>query len=196
MVDLGLTQVIVYRLNRWYRRRAKPHGAVDHFNRGTRMGYRAASRLVPCLCSLMLLIAAGLLYFVPNTLTEMPSLEVLALKFGWVGVVVVAFLTPFEVFREYVVITDDGLLKSNLFGRQTRMAWKDIVTFRLNVNDNKVVFTAGKKAKLTVSLAYDGWQDFLETAARQMDPALYAQFYLMFANLDVKRPVLKSIGKP
>jgi hypothetical protein len=192
MVDVGLTQLIVRQLNRWQRKRAKPHGTRDHFYRGTRMSYTTASRVLPCIFSAMLLAFASVLYFGPNFMEDKPRLEVLALKIGWLGVVVVALLTPLQVFREYVVITDEGLLKSNLFGRKTRMSWSGIYTFRINPDDNKVTFLNDANAKFTMSLAYDGWQDFLEMAARRMNQQLYAQFQPMFMNIDTKRPKLHS----
>ena len=195
MVDPGATQAIVRQLNRSYRKRAKPHGTVDHYHRGIRMGYTNVSRVFPCVCSVMLLAVACVLYFGPNFMADKPPLEVLALKIGWLGIVAAALLTPLQVFRECVVITDDGLIKSNLFGRETRMTWNDISTVRVNPDDNKVTFLDQEKHKLTVNLAYDGWQDFLETAARHMDRQLYWQFEFMFKNIDAKRPVLRSTKK-
>jgi hypothetical protein len=44
MVDVGLAQIIVKRLNCWYRSRSRPQGAVDHFYRGTRLNYNAVYR--------------------------------------------------------------------------------------------------------------------------------------------------------
>ena len=161
MVDVGLSQLIVQKLNRRYRRRAKPHGSVDHFHRGTCMSLTGAARIFPCCCSIMLLSVAVLLYFGPDFMSDKPHWEVLGIKIAWLGIVAVALLTPLEVFRECLIITDDGLLKINLFGRQTRMAWPDIASFQINPNDNKVIFLAGDKAKVKASLAYNGWQDFL-----------------------------------
>lgn len=195
MVDPGVSQAIVRALNRWYRKRAKPHGTMDHFYRGTRMSFTTVSRIVPCAFSIMLLSFACVLYFVPNFMADKPPLEVLALKIVWLGIVAVALLAPLQVFREYAIITDDGLLKSNLFGRQTRMAWTDISTFRINPDDNKVTFLNKERVKLTMSLAYDGWQDFLEVAARHLNQTLYWQFQFMVTNIDAKRPVLRSTKK-
>ena len=193
MVDVGLTQLIVKRLNRWQRKRAKPHGTTDLFHRGTRMTYTAASRIVPTIFSIFLLALACILYFGPNFMEDKPPWEILALKIGWLGIVAVALLAPLQVFREYVVITDDGLLKSDLFGRQTRMTWSDIVTFRINPDDNKVIFLNQDNRKLTTSLAYDGWQDFFEMAARHMNQPLYPQFQFMFRNIDIKpRPIIRG----
>jgi hypothetical protein len=192
MVDVGLAQVIVRQLNRWQRKRANPHGTTDHFHRGTRMSFTAASRIVPTIFSVFLLALACVLYFGPNFMADKPPLEVLALKIGWLAIVAVALLAPLQAFREYVIITNGGLLKSNLFGRQTRIVWNDIVTFRINPDDNKVVFLGNAKTKFTMSLAYDGWQDFLKIASRRMNQPLYLQFQLMFTNIDIKRPVLRS----
>jgi len=196
MVDVGLTQVIVKQLNRWQRKHVKPHGAVDHFHRGTRMSYTAISRVVPCIFSVLLLAFACILYFGPDFLTDRPRIEVLILKTGWLGIVAIALLTPLQVFREYVVITEDGLIKSNLFGRQSRIAWTDISTFRIASDTNKVTFETSSKTKFTMSLAYDGWQDFIATASRRMNQILFLQFQLMFPSTDTKQHVLPSAKRP
>jgi len=195
MVDPGAAQAIVKLLSRWYRKRAKPHGIIDHFHRGTRMSYTTVSRIVPCLFSMILLSVAFGLYFVPSFMKDEPPLTLLALKTGWVFIVAVALLAPLQVLRESTVITDDGLLKCGVFGGETRMAWTNICTFQINPDDNKVIFRNRAKAKLTMSLAYDGWQDFLEMAACRMNPPLHQQFSFMLANLDAKSPVLRSTKK-
>lgn len=195
MVDPGATQAIVRLLNRWYRKRAKPHGIVDHYHRGTRMTYTAVSRIVPCTFSVLLLAFACLLYFGPNFMDDKPPIEVLAVKIGWLGIVAVALLAPLQALREYVVINDDGLLRSNLFGRESRLAWDEIVFFRIDPDNNKVTLLTKSKTKFTMSLAYDGWQDFLEIASRHMDKTLYWQFQVMVTNVDTKNPILRSPKK-
>ena len=195
MVDPGVAQAIVRQLNRWYRKRAKSRGTVDYYHRGTRMNYTTVSRIVPCCFAILSLAVAAALFFIPDLMSDKPSLEVLAVKIGCLGIAAVALLAPLQMFRECAVISDDGLLKSNLFGRQTRMAWTDIFTFRINSDDNKVTFQNKEKAKLTMSLAYDGWQEFLELAARHMNRPLYRQFQFMLTNLDAKHPVFRSTKK-
>lgn len=195
MVDVALTQVIVKRLNRWQRKRAKPHGVTDHYHRGTRMAFTTVSRILPCTFSVLLLAFACVLYFGPNFMDDKPSVVVLALKTAWLGIVAVALLAPLQAFREYVVISDEGLLKSDLFGRQTRISWSDITWFRINPDDNKVSFLCTSKTKFTMSLAYDGWQDFLDVAAQHMNQSLYWQLHSMIKNIDAKAPVLRSTKK-
>ena len=196
MVDPGVAQAIVKQLNRWYRKRAKPHGTLDLYHRGTRMRYTAACRSVNAFESSFLLSVATVLYFVPSVTEGKSSMVVLLLKLGWGALVALAVFMILQVFREYVVINDDGLLKSDLFGRETRMAWKDIFTYRIKPDDNKVIFHTNTKSKLTMSLSYDGWQDFLEMAARHLNPTLYWQFNCTIANIDAKRPILRSTKKP
>src|SRR5690349_18111460 len=101
MVDPGVAQALVKQLNRWYRRRAKPHGIIDHFYRGTRMSYSTASRVIASLFSLFLLAIAGALFFVPDVLTGQSPLMILLLKCGWLGIVIVALLAPLQAFREF-----------------------------------------------------------------------------------------------
>jgi hypothetical protein len=196
MVDPGAAQALVKQLNRWYRKKATPRGTADHYHRGTRMSYTAASRAVVCLFSLLLLSVACVLYFAPNLMADKPSLVVLGLKIAWLGIVVVAFLAPVQAFREFVVINEEGVMKSDLFGRQTRFGWNEILSFRINPDDNKVIFrTADPKAKLKMSLAYDGWRDFLELAGRRLDPALNFQLVHALATLDAKRTISRSTKK-
>ena len=71
-VDVGAAQAIIKRLNQWYRRRARPHGAIDHYHRGTRMSYTAAYRGVVCLVSLFMLSIGGVLCFAPSILADKP----------------------------------------------------------------------------------------------------------------------------
>ena len=196
MVDPGAAQALVKQLNRWYRQRAKPHGTIDHFYRGTRMTYTAAYRSVMCLFSLIMLSVASILYFVPDITADKSPWVVFAIKIGWAGIVVVAILAPLQAFREFTVVNDEGLIKFNLFGREIRLGWKDIVTFQLKLDENGVIFKNSEKTKLTMNLAYDGWQDFRELAARHLNPVLYWQFAYALANVNAKSAVLRLPTKP
>ena len=195
MVDPGVAQALVKQLNRWYRQRAKPRGTIDHFHRGTRMSYTATCRVVACLFCLFLLLIACLLFFVPGIFADKSPWFVLGLKIGWAAIVVVAILAPLQALREFTVINDEGLIKFNLFGRETRLGWKEIFTYQLKPDDNKVIFRNNAKTKLTMSLACDGWQDFLETAAKHLDPALYWQFAYSLANVNTKQAISRPTKK-
>jgi hypothetical protein len=166
MFDPGAAQTVIKQLNRWYRKRAKPRGIIDHYYRGIRMTYTAVNRAVVSGFSLMMLSVAVLLYFVPSVTADKSLAMVLFLKIGWLGIVAVAILAPLQAFREFMVVTDDGLIKSNLLGRISRMEWKDIANYQIKPDDNKVIFKNHAKAKLTMSLSYDGWQDFQDMAVR------------------------------
>jgi len=195
MVDPGAAQALVKQLNRWYRKRAKPHGTVDHFYRGTRMSYTAAYRAVMSLFSIVMLSVASLLYFFPDIFADKSPWVILALKIGWVGIVMLSVLAPLRAFREFTVVNDDGLIKSNLFGREQRLGWREINSFRIKPDDNQVIFMNNAKARLTMSLAYDGWQDFREMAARHLGPVLYWQLDYALANVDAKRANLPTTRK-
>jgi len=196
MVDPGAAQALVKQLNLWYRKRAKPRGTIDHFYRGTRMSYTAAYRIVMSLFSIFMLSVASLLYFFPDIFADKSPWFILGIKIGWVGIVVVAILAPLQALREFTVVNDDGLIKSNLFGGETRLGWKEIFTFQIKPDDNKVIFKNNAKAKLTMSLSYDGWQDFQEMAVKHLNPVLYWQFTYARANVNAKgtisRPTKKS----
>lgn len=168
---------------------------MDHYHRGTRMSYTSVYRNMMCLFSLLLLSVAGVLYFVPSITADKSPLMVLGLKIAWLGIVAVAILAPLQAFREYTVVTDDGLIKSNLFGRETRLAWREISTYQIKPDANKMIFRTTTKAKLTMSLAYDGWQDFRELAARHLNPVLYWQFVSALVNVDAKRTISCSTKK-
>ncbi len=92
-------------------------------------------------------------------------------------------------FREFTVITDDELIKFNLLGREIRLAWCDIYSYQIKPDNHTVTFKTSGKAMLKLSLAYDGRQDLRETAARQMNPALYWQFTRVLANVDARRTI-------
>jgi hypothetical protein len=186
MIDPGAAQAIVKQLNRWYRKKAKPHGAMDHFYRGTRMNYTAAYRGVTSfMCSIILLIAT-IPFFAPDIFADKSPYIILLLKMGWCGIVLVAIYLPLHAFRDFTVINDEGLIGSNHLGRETRLGWKDIYTYQIKSDDNRVIFRTHGKAKLTMSLSCDGWQDFLEMAARHLNPALFWQLNTALANVDTK----------
>src|SRR5262245_59340182 len=105
MIDPGAAQAIVRQLNRWYRKRAKPRGAIDHFHRGIRMSYTASYRgVIGCMSSFLLAIAAAL-YFVPWVTEDKSPLVALLLKLGWSGIVAVALFMLMQAFRECAIIT-------------------------------------------------------------------------------------------
>lgn len=182
MVDVALTQAIVRRLNRWYRSRSRPHGTIDHTYRGVRLAYNSSYRLVVCLMSAFLLFPAGALYFWPAVFADKPRPFVIALKIGWAGLLVIVLLAPLQALREFLVVNDEGILKSNVLGTQTRVEWKEIAQVRIDSDGNDVIFLTHAGNKLKASLAYDGWQDFLEISARHLDSTL--QYQLAFALAD------------
>src|SRR2546427_41201 len=148
MVDPGAAQAIVKQLNRWYRKRAKPHGVIDHFHRGTRMRYTATYRGVTSCTSGLLLSIAAALYLVPGVLENQSTLMIFVVKLGWGGIVAVALFMLMQAFGEYAVITQDGLIKSGLLGRETRMGWNEIVRFQIKPDSNEVIFRNNAKRKL------------------------------------------------
>jgi hypothetical protein len=190
MVDPGAAQAIVKQLNRWYRSRARPHGTIDHYHRGTRMGYTGAYRVGASIVAGFLIGTAIL--FLGLGVTSGKSLLVVSFL---VGIVAVAIYLLLQAFREFAIVTDEGLIRVNLFNRETRLAWREISSFRMKPDDNKVIFMSVTKKKLTMSLSYDGWQDFDELAARHLDPALYWQFAYALANVNAKRTISRSTKK-
>lgn len=195
MVDPGAAQALVKQLNRWYRQKAKPHGTIDHFYRGTRMSYTATYRGVMCCLSLFLLAIAATLLFAPDLFADKSRWFILGVKIGWVGIVTAAIFLLLHALREFTVVNDDGLIKGNLFGGEARMGWQEIASFRIKPDDNSVVFTNRAKGRLTMSLAYDGWQDFRELAVRHVNPVLYWRLDYALANLDAKRANLPATRK-
>ena len=195
MIDPTVAQALVKQLSRWFRQRRKPHGTVDHFYRGTRMSFSATYRNVTCFTCFIALAVACALYFIPGITEGKSPLVVALLKIGWGLVVAVAILLPMRAFREGVVVTDDGLIKCDLFGRETRMTWKEIHTYRIKADENKVTLISTAKAKFVVSLAYDGWQDFLEMAAKHLHPTLYWQLMPALQNMDIKPAISRSTKK-
>ena len=196
MIDPGAIQNVIKQLNRWYRKKAKPRGTMDYYHRGIRMSYTAAYRGMASVAAGILFLTAAVLYFEHGFMDKQPPLLTMLLKLSWVAIIALAFVTLLQAFRACVVITDDGLIKYNLLGREKRMTWDKISTYRIKSDDNKVIFLNKSKAKLTVSLSFDGWQDFREMAVRRMTPDLYWQLNLAIATIDVKRPNVASIKLP
>ena len=139
MVDPGVAQAIVKQLNRWYRRRAQSRGTVDHFYRGTRMTYNRTKRTAVCFMSLFLLSIAAAIYLIRGIFAGQSLWMVLILNIGGLLMMAVGILAPLQVFREFVIVTDDGLVKSGLFGRKTQWAWNDIATFQIKPDDSKKI---------------------------------------------------------
>lgn len=188
MVDTFLTQVIVKRLNRWYRSRSQPHGTIDLSNRGTRLTYNNTYRLGTCLMSLLLLGPGCALYFVPGLFADKSPEFVLVIKIGWIGVLAVVFLAPLEAFREYLVVNEEGLLKSNLFGKQTRLEWREIS--RIHTDDKEIIFFTDTGTKLKASLCYNGWQDFVEISAKHLNELPQLQLATAVAKLGSSKSIL------
>ena len=198
MVDPGAAQLIIKQLNRWYRRRSQPRGTIDHFYRGTRMTYNSTNRLVNCFMSLFIFTIACVGLLVPAFTEDKSWWFALFLKIGCSVMLVVSLIPMLQVFCEFVVVNDDGLLKSDFLGRKTQMAWNEILRFQVKPDDNKVILFGNGKFKLTMNLAYDGWQDFLEMAGRRLNPALYTTIAITLANVDAKKvnvPPLRKLWK-
>lgn len=132
--------------------------------------------------SAFLLIPAGALYFWPAIFADKPRTFVLALKIGWAGLLVIVFLAPLQALREFLVVNDEGILKSNVLGKQTRLEWKEIAQVRVDSDGNDVIFLTHAGNKLKASLAYNGWQDFLEISAKHFDSTLQFQLAIAFAD--------------
>jgi len=175
MVDVGLSQAIVRWLNGWYRRHSKPRGTADHFYRGTRLSYNGAYRAVVCTMCFFLLAVGALLFLVPDVFSDHPPLVGYAVKAGWIGIMTVAMLGPLQAFREFAVVNDEGVMRSNLFGRQTRMEWREINILTIKLDENDVIFSNETKKKVKLSLCYNGWQDFLELSGKHLHPAINAR---------------------
>ncbi len=196
MVDPGIAQAIVKRLNRWYRKCAKPHGKVDHYYRGIRMTRTAANRLVFLCFWLFLLFIVLAFFFVPDIFSGQSLLMKLLLQAGWLLMAVLVLVAPLQAMRDFVVVTDDGLIKPKLFGGETRVAWSNIVSFHIKPDSNEVNCFTGDNTKCQISLAYNGWQDLLETASKHLNRSLFYQLTVSRQNLDIQRtrPANKSTG--
>lgn len=189
MVDPGAAQLIIKQLNRWYRRSSQPRGTIDHFYRGTRMTYNGTKRMATCVISTILISMGCIAYLYSGIADDKVWWFHLFLKIGGIGIVSLGIIQLLQVACEFVVVTDDGLLKSDLFGRKKQMAWNEILWLTVKPDSNKVIVSGNSKLRLTMSLAYNGWQDFLEMAAQRMDPTIYRVIAFTLANVDAKKPV-------
>jgi hypothetical protein len=194
MSDFGLTHFIIIALHRWYRRRSRPHGMLDVENRGTRMVYNNSYRLVTCLTFLFFLAPSYVLYFKPGVFSGKSESVVFTIKIIWAGLMIVILLAPLEVFREFLVVNDDGLMRSNLFGTQTRISWHEIESVRISMHNSEVKFIAKGGLKLKASLCYNGWQDFLEISAKHLDPQLQSQLLLAVADARMSGKMRQSVS--
>jgi hypothetical protein len=197
MVDPLIAQALVRNINILLRKRSKPHGTTDHFYRGTRMSYNRAHRTLIGLLTLgAVLLAATAFLFLPGILQDKDGMALCG-KIVATGLAIIGVLGSLQAFCEFVIVNDYGLLKSNLFGRKTKTAWDEILHFNVKPDDNKVIFFGKDKFKLTMSLSYNGWQDFLEMAERRLETAKYKVFAYTLANVDAKRPQRKTFwNKP
>ncbi|HWX23092.1 MAG TPA: hypothetical protein VN578_24585, partial [Candidatus Binatia bacterium] len=119
------------------------------------------------LMSLFMLAVACLLYFVPGVFEGQSRWLVIAVKVGWFGITAVCVLAPLQAFREFVVVSDEGLVKYSLFGSRSSLGWKEISGLRSKRGDNEITFE-GSGRKLKMSLCYDGWEDFRELARKHL----------------------------
>lgn len=204
MIYTGLLEhVVVKQLYRWIRHQSRPHGTTDHFYRGRRMSYNWAYRVVVCFVSLVMFSLAGAGVLVKALLNDRSWFS-LFIDTSAIVMAAIGALAPFQAFREFVVVTDDGLVKCFMFGSTQKLAWNEILRFQINPAENKVTLSGTGKSKMTMNLAYDGWQDFLEMAKRRMDPGNYQSIAYALANVDAKPvPVLlranhsgKSLSSP
>ena len=101
MVDPGIAQAIVKRLNRWYRKCAKPHGILDLYYRGIRMTRTAANRAVFLCFWLFLLSIVLAFFFVPDIFSGHSPLMQRLLKAGWLLMAVLVLLAPLGAMRDF-----------------------------------------------------------------------------------------------
>ncbi len=114
-----------------------------------------------------------------------PAIFVVLVKIAWIGITLVALVAPLQAFREFVVVSDEGLLKSTPFRPVVRLGWKEIIGVMLKLDDNSVVFTAQTPVKFKMSLCYDGWEEFREYARKHLDAGM--NFVLASALEEVSR---------
>ncbi len=136
------------------------------------MRYNPTYRAAMCAMAMFLLAVASVLYFVPGILEGKSRFWVVAVKIGWVGIAAVAILAPLQAFREFAIVSDEGLLKSSIRGSRTRLDWKEIARVRTKPGENEILFEGNSGTKLKMSLCYDGWEDFRELAAKYLRPEL------------------------
>lgn len=196
MVDPGIAQVVVKNLNRWYRSRSQPRGVMDYYHRGTRMSFNTAYRAGNGFMALCLLGIGSLLFLMPDLFADKPLWQQWLVKLGWLGITAVAVVLLLQLFRESAVVNDDGVVKINFLGRPTRMEWRELKQFSYKTDDSTVTFRNATHQKLTLSLCYNGWQDFLELAARRMDPNLYWQVTYGLAMIKAGDQKAKPVKSP
>jgi len=183
MVDIGLTQVVVKRLNKDSRRRAKPHGLIDHYYRGVRLHYNWSYRIRVCFFSLFLFSIGCALYVVPGVFSGESPVVGYIIKIAWLGIMAVAIFAPIQACLDFVIVNDEGIMKSDLFGKKTWLKWNQVSNFVVKLDSNDLIFASETKIKLKMSLCYDGWQDFTEMSAKRLSPVLYSQLYLTMRNV-------------
>lgn len=168
---------------------------MDPTYRGVRLTYNNTYRVATCVMCSFLLLPAAALFFWPGLFSDKPRMEVLALKIGWLGILVVIFLAPLQAFRDFLIVNDDGLIKSNLIGRQTRLQWTEISEVLIDFDGNDITFRTSAGDKLKASRAYNGWRDFLETSARHFAPDLQARLALALEEQTTPHADLQAIPR-
>lgn len=177
-------------LHQWYRRRALPHGTVDVENRGIRMAYSNSYRSVTCLLMLGLVGPSCVVYFANSIFSGKSDLTIVAVKSAWTVLIAVILLAPIKAFREYLVVNDDGLLRSNLFGTQTKLDWREIKSACIDMKNSEVTFIGKGGIRLKTSLCYNGWHDFLEISAKHLNPSAQGQLLLAATNTRGKQKII------
>lgn len=148
---------------------------MDHTFRGTRMRYNNTYQVGTCVMSLFLFVPGVAIFFIPHLYSDKSLKSALFYVTAGIGMLVVACLAPLEAFREFVVVTDDGLIRSNLFGQISRMEWKDISSVSSKNDGNEITFWTASETRLKTSVCYNGWADLLEMSALHLNPVLQFQ---------------------
>jgi hypothetical protein len=173
-VDPSIGLLVSDHLNRWLRKHNRPRGIPEYSFRGVRLTYNRAYRICYCLLGILILAIGCAPWYVPNLLKgntgwELRLYQSIYLLVGTPGLFLIV-----KVFRESAVVSDNGIVKFNLLGWQSReLKWHEISAVQVKPAENIVLFRG--PAKLKVSLSYDGWDDLLEYAAKQLDRTLFAK---------------------
>lgn len=167
-VDVGLGHWLSQKYLAWLRRRRRPHGAYDPYYRGVRLEPNRVAKLSACTTSVVLLTGAGFLFLGPDIFEKHERWLGLAVKVGWIGITLVALLAPLEAFRSFVIVSDEGLRKRNLFGRETRLDWDQVKRIEAKPQGDELVFRGFGNGKLTVSLTCDGLEDLQQYADKRL----------------------------
>jgi hypothetical protein len=192
MFDPFVAEALRRNINILWRQRSQPHGTIDHFYRGTRMTYNFAYRTLVCLSTLgAVSLAAAAFLFLPGILHDKDGMALCA-KIIATGMAIIGIFVSLQALCEFVVVNDDGLLKSGFLGRKKQMAWNEVLQFQVKIDDNKVILRGEGKLKLTMNLAYDGWQDFLEMAGRRLNLDIYTTIAITLAHVDAKKAATVS----